>query len=286
LKEQNYAKGKVTDFSDIAKDTDKMLKAALYFSNVYDNEKNVELIQKCNFGGFSAEQLASVSTNLNNDSWMLEQNSEVAWTKQITNAKNIYARWQAEERTNRKVDPSLKIKTVLDEKRIKFQKSEITKKEMLDYVIAAESHMLSSYPTKFSQRMSPIKYRREKNALLACRAALGLKEGDSLRVAMSEEYKRLAGFMSKEEVFRSIGKEMNRSQNFKEEKEVWAKEHQIARDKVVAEKVAKLEALKAKDKEPISIPELDERQVILKQQPRVQPIVALAQLKPTLNVQK
>ena len=50
--------------------------------------------------------------------------------------------------------------------------------------------------------------------------------------------------------------------------------------------MGELENLKALDKEPMSIPELDERNAILHHKPRVQPIVPAAQVKPILNANK
>jgi hypothetical protein len=52
----------------------------------------------------------------------------------------------------------------------------------------------------------------------------------------------------------------------------------------LARKERELESLKAKDKEPISIPELDPRKEILEQKPRVKPIVPAIQKQPTLSV--
>jgi hypothetical protein len=45
IKEQNYPKGLVSDFSAVARDLDKLCKSAMYISNIYDDEKNMEIIQ-------------------------------------------------------------------------------------------------------------------------------------------------------------------------------------------------------------------------------------------------
>ena len=57
-------------------------------------------------------------------------------------------------------------------------------------------------------------------------------------------------------------------------------------DKVVAEKTAKLDALKAKDKEPITIPELDERKAIINSMPRVPKINMVAEAKKDLKLEQ
>ncbi|MBQ5930080.1 MAG: hypothetical protein IIX02_04735, partial [Clostridia bacterium] len=199
-------------------------------------------------------------------------------------AKTILSGWANEEKTNPKVKPADRIKTVLDEKRALFAKGKITQKEMLDYMLAADSHLQKNFPTRMTRFFDRTQYNREKNALKECRAALGLSENDSLRVAMNNEYTKLSGQMSKEEVFKSIGAKMNSSPTFQAEKDALAKEHQIVQDRVVAEKTAKLEELKAKDREPISIPALDERNAILKQEPRVKPVQPTSQVHRNLNL--
>ena len=55
-------------------------------------------------------------------------------------------------------------------------------------------------------------------------------------------------------------------------------------DRLVAEKVAKIEELKTKDREPISIPELDERKAILQQEPRVKPVQPAVEVQRNLNI--
>lgn len=285
LKAQNYPKGKATDFSAIAKDVDQLFKSAMYISKVYDNDKNIEIIQKSSFGGFTAEKLASFVVEQEGDAWLLNQSSEQAWSKQTAQAKNILAGWRNEERKNPKVKPADRIKDTLTEKCEAFKNGQISRKEMLDYMIAADSHIQSRYPTRWARGSSMIQYNREKNALKECFYAVGLLESDSLRVAMNEEYTKMAGSMSKEEVFKSISAKMNGSAMFKEQKESLAREHQVVQDRILAEKTAKLEELKAKDKEPISIPSLDEKKAILNQQPRVPMIQphAVSQRKLAIN---
>ena len=55
---------------------------------------------------------------------------------------------------------------------------------------------------------------------------------------------------------------------FQKEKEALAREHQIIQDRKVAEETAQLEQLKTSGREPLSIPELDERKNILNTEPR------------------
>jgi hypothetical protein len=286
IKEKNYPEGKVTDFSHVAKDVDELFKTAMYISNVYDNEKNVEIIQRCSFGGLSAEQLASFATNIEEDSWAMEQSSEKAWSKQATNAKKVLAQWEQDAKNNKKVKPCDMVKETLDKQLKEFSSGKITRKEMLDYMLAADSHLQNNFPTRASRFFSFSQYNREKKALQECRAALGLTEYDSLRVAMNNEYEKIANQMSKEEIFKSIEREMDHSLGFKEEKNALEKEHQIVQDREVAKKVESLENLKAKDKEPFSIHELDERKAILTQGPMVPPIIPPAQVQQNLSIKQ
>jgi hypothetical protein len=124
------------------------------------------------------------------------------------------------------------------------------------------------------------------NALQKCRSALGITEKASLRIEMNIEYDRLARSMTKEQVFKSVEKRMEYALGFKAEKMSFEKEHKVVQDKETARKAAELEDLKAKGKEPISIPSLDERKNILEQQPRVEPIVPAVQKNPVLNANK
>lgn len=286
LKEQNYNAGLVSDFSMVAKEVDKLFKVAMYNANVYDNDKNKEVVQKCNFGGFTPEQLAAAVMNFDGDSWAADQTSEAAWTKQKTGAKQIVSRWSTEEKKNPKLKPGDRVKSELDTRRAAFEKGEITRKQMLDYAIAATAHIENNYSTRFQRFFSFRQYGREKKALLACRTALGLKEGDSLRVAMSNEYTRLSKYMSKEEVFRGVGTRVSLLPNFQEEKRMLEQEHKEVQDKVQKEKQTALEQLKSTDKEPMSISTLNERDVILYQKPRVEPIPSPTQASPSLNAQK
>ena len=285
LKEQNYSQGKETDFSKVAWDVDRLFKSAMYISNIYENEKNKELVQKCSFGGFSAEQLASFVTKFDGDLWASDQSSEKVWAKQVSNAKNILSQWAKEEKENPKIKISEKIATTLNDKCKKFAKGDITPKEMLDYTIAATSHLQNTYPSGNKKFFNIRQYNREKKALNECRKALGLTEMSSLRVAMNKEYAKISERMSKEEVFRSMGVRMNCLALFKEEKRALETEHQIVKDRVVAEKIEKLEQLKEKGKEPIAISELDEKNVILNQKPRVEPI-SVKQEQKDLKVQR
>jgi hypothetical protein len=284
LKEQNYAQGKETDFSKIANDVDRLFKSAMYVTGVYENEKNAEIIQKCSFGSFSAEKLESFVSRFDDDSWAFNQTEEKLWSKQVSNAKKILTQWDKEEVDNPKVKPSDRIKKVLDEKCAKFKKGDITKKEMLDYMVAAQGHILGKYPSNWSRFVSFRQFNRVKNSLNECRKAMGLTEKSSLRIAMINEYTRLANRMSKEEVFKSIRMRMNNAPSFKLEKQELEKEHQVVKDRVIVEKKAKLEELKANGREPISIPKLDPRNEIVNGQPRVKPIMPPTEVKKDLNL--
>ena len=284
VKEQNYQKGKVTDFSKIAKDVDDLFKSAMYVSNVYDNDKNLEIVQKCSFGGLSVEQLASFAAAVEGDSWAIDQSSETVWSKQVTNAKKILTQWNQQAKEDKKIKPCDIVKGTLDERLKDFNNGKITRKEMLDYTLAADSHLQTNFPTRAARFFSRLQYNRERKALQECRAALGLMENDSLRVAMNNEYTKLSNQMSKEQIFKSVEAKLDYSFGFEKEKTALEKEHQIVQDRETAKKVQALESLKAADREPISIPEIDERKAILNQKPRVEPIVPTTQLQRDLSI--
>lgn len=285
VKEKNYPKGLVSDFSLIAKDVDNLFKSAMYLSNMYDDEKNMEIVQKCSFGGLSAEKLASFASNIEGDSWKQPQTSDKVWAKQSLNARKILGQWE-KAKTTSKVHPCDTINDTLNKHLNAFNKSEIIKKEMLDNVLAADSFLQTHYSSRSARFFDFIKYGRVKKTLIECRKALGLTEHDSLRVAMNNEYTRLANYMSKEQIFKSVENSMDRTLGFKDEKTALAQEHQIVQDRELARKMSELENLKAKDREPISIPSLDERRIILNQEPRVKPIVPVMQVEKNLSANK
>jgi hypothetical protein len=284
IKEKNYPEGKVIDFSHVAKDVDQLFKSAMYLSNVYDNDKNLEIVQKCSYGGLSAERLASYAAYIDDDNWTKEQHNASVWPKQAEKASKILAGWQKDAQRNKKLQAGDQIKETLEARLKSFNKGEITRKQLLDYALAGEVHMQMAYPSKFRQLLNLIRYNRARNTMLKCRSALGLTEKSSLRIAMNEEYFKMSQSMNKEQIFKSIEKRMDYSFGFKGEKLDFEKEYQIVRDRELARKEHELESLKAKDKEPISIPELDPRKEILGQQPRVKPIVPAIQKQPTLSV--
>ena len=113
-----------------------------------------------------------------------------------------------------------------------------------------------------------------------------MKVSDSLRVAMNAEYAAMAQKMGKENVFKSMEKSINSSLGEKKEKEVFDKDHKEIKDKIKAEKEAELNNLKKLDREPISIKSLDERKLILFQEPRVKPIKPPVQLQQSLSKQQ
>jgi hypothetical protein len=90
--------------------------------------------------------------------------------------------------------------------------------------------------------------------------------------------------MSKEQVFKAVERRMEYSYDFKTEKLAFEKDHKAVQDREVAKRLSELEALKAKDKEPISIPQLDERKLILTSQPRVKPIIPSAEKQRNLSI--
>ena len=284
IKEKNYPEGKVTDFSHVAKDVDNLFKSAMYLSNVYDNDKNLEIVQKCSFGGLSPERLASFATYIDGDNWTKEQHRDEVWLKQSDKARKLLAEWQQDAKKNKNVKPGDRVKATLETRLMKFNKGEITRKQLLDYMLAGEVHLRMSYPSNLKKGFNLIQYNRAKNAILKCRSALGLTKNEPLRGAMNEEYIRMANSMSKEQIFKSVETRMDYALGFKAEKLAFEKEHKIVQDREVARKVSELESLKAKDKEPMSISDLDERKIILTQEPRVKPIVPVEQKQLALSV--
>lgn len=283
IKEQNYPKGKATDFSKIAKDVDNLFKSAMYISNVYDNEKNKEVIQKCSFGGFSAEQLASAVSKLEGDSWARNQTDEALWAKQSANAKHILEQWSRDMAANPKAKPIDLVKNTVDTKIAAYKKGEITRKEMLDYALAVDSQLQFLFDTRAKRVFSIKQYNRGKTMLRECLSALDVNDNALLRSEISKEYTRLGNFMSKEEAFKSIEKRMDHSLSFEDEKIALKGEHQIVHDREVAKKVETLENLKALGKVPFPIDELDERKTILHGEPRVKPIVPTNQVQHELR---
>ncbi len=284
-KERCYAEGKVVDLSKVAKDVDNLLKTSMYELNIYDNEKNKEILQRTNFGGFSAERLSEFVMEIEGDMWVGNQSTEKAWAIQKTGAKKIIDRWKEEEKTNPKEDMGDKIKRELAEKRSAYRQGKISKKEVLDHMIATDAYLQKNFPSLMSKLFS-FQHSRIQTALDQCCTLLNMKVSDSLRVAMNTEYAEMAKKMGKENVFKSMEKSINSSLGEKKEKEVFDKEHKAIKDKVKAEKQAELNELKKLDREPISIKSLDERKLILFQEPRVKPIKPPVQLQQSLSKQQ
>lgn len=283
IREKSYLEGKNPDYSKVAKDADKLFKTAMHNRDIFEDSKNVEIIQKSNFGAFTVEQLAEFVME-DQGSWALNQSTEQAWTLQKTAAKKIYAKIREAEKERPDVKPADRIKSLLERKKVAFQKGEISRKELLDYMIAADAHMQKDYPTTRSRFFSG-QYSKEKVAINLCREALGLEKNSSLRVAMNAEYTALAKKNTKDEIFSSLEKEVKAAPTFESQKKTHDSEHKVVQDKILAEKKASLAKLKELDREPITIPTLDERKVILFQEPRVKPVKAPLQIQQNLNLQ-
>ena len=142
-----------------------------------------------------------------------------------------------------------KIKETLDKCRADYERGRISKKTLLDHMIAADAHLQKSYSTFSKTFLNLIQYYREKNAIGRCLKAIGLQSSASMRVAMHEEYIKIANLMSKESIFNSIEIAAHSSPNFAMEKKLLEGEHKVVQDRVVEEKKAKLAELKAVDKE-------------------------------------
>ena len=138
-------------------------------------------------------------------------------------------------------------------------------------MIATDAYLQKNFPSLMSKLFS-FQHSRIQTALDQCCTLLNMKVSDSLRVAMNTEYAEMAKKMGKENVFKTMEKSINSSLGEKKEKEEFDKEHKAIRDKVKAEKQAELNELKKLDREPISIKSLDERKLILFQEPRVKPV--------------
>ena len=281
-REKDYLKGKITDYASIAKDVDSLFKTAMYVAGVYENPKNKEFVQKCSFGGFSTEQLAESVANIKGDLWSENQSSEQAWTHQKAEAKRIVAEWVDAEKTNPKAKSGELIQETLEKRRQEYKKGLISKKEMFDYMIAAEAH-LQKRSAVFSITSTGKRAMAELNL---CRLVTGLKSNDSLRVAMNTEYAKMANSLYKEKIFRTIQDSVGTLHNFETEKDMLNKKHQEVKEGIRAEKQKMLDKLRAEDREPISIPALDERKTILHQKPRVQQIKPPAQMQKNLNLEQ
>ena len=284
IKERNYVEGRMSDFSSVAKDLDQIFKSAMYISNVYEDDKNREIIQKCSFGALSAEQLASSVMHIDGDSWAKEQHREEVWPKQSQKALKMLSDWEKELKENKKIRSGDFIKNKLEKSLNDYDKGIITRKQLLDTMLAGEVQTRMTYPTNASKLFNFRQHNRARSAMLKCRTALGLSETMPLRSAMNEEYIRLANSMSKEQVFKAVERRMEYSYDFKTETLAFEKDHKAVQDREVAKRLSELEALKAKDKEPISIPQLDERKLILTSQPRVKPIVPSADKQRNLSI--
>ena len=284
IKERNYPEGLMVNFANVATDVDELFKSAMYVSGVYDNDKNKEIVQKCSYGALSTERLAAFAAQIDGDDWRKEQHSDAVWSKQSDKAKKIITGWNEKAQKDKQIDYSKMIKETLETNLKNFDKGVITKKQLLDYMIAGEAYKQSAYPTNFSKLVSFIQYNRINNALNKCRSALGLSSEASLRVAMNEEYSRIANTMTKEQIFKSIEKKRDYTLGFSTEKLSFEKEHKYVQDREMARRQEELEKLKAAGKEPISISELDERKLIVNQGPRVKPIVPVAQPQQNLSV--
>ena len=222
--------------------------------------------------------------HIDGDSWAKEQHREEVWPKQSQKALKMLSAWGKELKENKKIRPGDFIKNKLEKSFNDYDKGIITRKQLLDTMLAGEVQTRMTYPTNASKLFSFLQYNRARGAMLKCRTALGLSETMPLRSAMNEEYIRLANSMSKEQVFKAVERRMEYSYDFKTEKLAFEKDHKTVQDREVAKRLSELEALKAKDKEPISIPQLDERKLILTSQPRVKPIIPSAEKQRNLSI--
>lgn len=286
VKEENYAKGTPVNYGEVAKDVDEMFKSAMFESRMYDNAKNEEMVEKCNFGGFSTEQLANIAVGVKDEKWSLNQKSEQAWQQQSDMAKKILSDWHQAEKQKGAQSSTFNVQKDLLTKSQAFKNGEIGKKELLDYTLAAESHLQRNFNGRWKKLFNFIQYRNEMAAIRGCRSMLGLNEKASLRAELSNIYAASASQMQKENVFQAMDEVVGNSLSFDTAKEKFETEHKQVKDAVKEQKQAAFNDLMESGREPLVIEELDERKAILHQGPRVKPIGGQVQLMQNRNLQQ
>lgn len=270
IKTDSYKEAKSVDFAKIAKEADDLFKTAMYTAGVFDSEKNNEILFKGSFGGLGTERLAEIAQNANGGNWELKPNSDEAWKIQSKNATSILIGWKTKSKN---MDITENIKNDLDSMVYMYSQGDIGKKQLLDYTIAAESHIHREYNTFLKKFLSFGKHKTQEKAVLKCRKALGIGEKDSLRAHMSKLYQDQKQQMSKDNIVKDLNKLMEKSLDIPKAKKALDTEHQIQKDKELAEVLQKQEALKRAKRKPIIIEELNEKNKILSSNPKSKPVV-------------
>lgn len=285
-KERGYAGAKETNFTVVTKDVNELFKSAMFTTRLYDNPNNRVIVEKCSFGGFTIEQLSNIANSAKGGAWALDQKSEEAWRIQSEGAKSILKDWTKNEKSESIGTSVSRIQSDLTAKINAYKKGEINKKELIENTIAGEAHLNSTFDTRRKRIFSFIQYRKELSALKQCRATLGLHENDSLRVALSNGYVAVSKEMNSEKIFSSVSKAVEESPTYESDKERLTAAHKAVKESVMAEKQRELDEMLAKGREPIEIPELDERKNIVNGEPRSKAIEAQLDLQLNVGLQK
>lgn len=281
-KARGYANAKETNFTVVTKHVNELFKSAMFATHLYDNPNNRVIVEKCSFGGFTIEQLSNIANSAKGGAWALNQKSDEAWRIQSEGSKSILSEWTKNEKSVGIRTSVSRIQSDLNAKIDAYKNGEINKKELIENTIAGEAHLNSRFDTRRKKFFSFIQYRKELNVLKQCRETLRLHENDSLRVALSNEYVAIANRMNNEKIFNSVSKAVEESPTYENDKERLTAEHKTVKDAVMAEKQRELDEMLSKGREPIEIPELDERRNIVNGEPRSKAIVEQPNLQ--LNV--
>ena len=269
-KAQTYKDVKAVDFAKVAKETDDLFKTAMYTAGVFDNEKNNEILFKGSFGGLGPERLAEIAHTASGANWDLNPNGDEAWKLQSQKAKAILLDWKVKSKGS---DVTKILKEDLDKKVLDYSKGQIDKKQLLDYTIAAEANVQREYNTFTKRLLSFGKSGQQQKAILKCRKALGIGEHDSLRAHMGKLYQDQKQQMSKENILKSLNGLMEKSLDISSSKKALDIEHQILKDKELAQALQKQEEIKRSKRKPIVIEELNEKNIILSSNPKSKPVV-------------
>lgn len=278
-KEISYEKCEPVDFAKIAEDTDYLFKTAMFEAGVFKDARNKEIIEKSHFGGFTAEQLSNIAAGVKGGGWELNQSSEAAWKKQSATTKKILTEWRKNEQKDTKIRHSVdRVEKSLTAYRKEHDNGTVSRKRLLEYTIAAEAHMQAKFNTRWKRFISFRQYGREKAAINSCRASLGLNELVTLRPRLVNIYNEASQKMSKEAIFQSMNKAVEDVADFEHSKLQLNNEHKRVKEAERQRKTEELEQMRSQGREPIQIPELDERKRIVNEGPKSKPVIMQQQL--------
>lgn len=95
--EASYANCHAAIYTSIAKDTNELLRAAMYsYTDAYIDPQKEALYGETAFGGMTNKEIVNLATS--NPSWEGDQKSDEAWRKQSAEARKIAGQWQKQEK--------------------------------------------------------------------------------------------------------------------------------------------------------------------------------------------